>query len=125
TTYLRSAFSEVNPASLYVFESTARGKNWFFDLWQTALEAKTIDAIFLAWWLREDNRLRKNQRKLWEAYGSPTLSHKEQEADRILRRREHVTLEAEQWAWRRWYIQEKAGGSQRLADQEMPTIWED
>jgi hypothetical protein len=125
TTYLRSAFSEVNPASLYVFESTARGKNWFYDLWDSAVRAKTIDAVFLSWWLREDNRIKKTQRRLFDVYGSPTLSGKEHEWDRILRRREHVTLDVEQWAWHRWYVEEKAGGSHRLADQEMPTVWED
>lgn len=36
-----------------------------------------------------------------------------------------MTLTIEQWAWRRWYVAEKAGGSHRLADQEMPTVWED
>jgi hypothetical protein len=43
----------------------------------------------------------------------------------VVRRREKVTITRAQWAWRRWYVAEKAFGSTRVADQEMPTIWED
>lgn len=125
TTYLRSAFSEVNPAALYVFEGTARGKNWYYDLWLSALAAKTIKAVFLAWWMREDQRIRaKSQKKLYAAYEGP-LTAKEREWDKLVRKRHKVVLSMEQWAWRRWYVAEKAGGSHRLADQEQPTVWED
>jgi len=124
-TYLRSAWSEVNPASLYVLEGTARGKNWFYDLWLSAQKAKTMKAVFISWWLREDNRIRPRQKKLWQAYGNPGLTPKEREWDQLLRKRDRVVLDVEQWAWRRWYVAEKAAGSQRLADQEMPTVWED
>lgn len=132
-TYLRSAFSEINPAALYVFEGTARGKNWYYDLWTSAMKAKTIQPIFLGWWLREDNRIARFARggpkgtpnKLFTAYASGTLTAKEREWDHLLRKREKVSLTMEQWAWRRWYVAEKAGGSARLADQEMPTVWED
>jgi hypothetical protein len=124
-TYLRSAWSEVNPASLYVLEGTARGKNWFYDLWMSAQKAKTMKAVFISWWLREDNRVRPRQKKLWAAYGNPGLTPKEREWDQLLRKRDKVVLDVEQWAWRRWYVAEKAAGSQRLADQEMPTVWED
>lgn len=124
-TYLRSAFSEINPAALYVIESTARGKNWYYDLWMSALDGKTMDAIFLAWWMREDNRIKaKSQKKLFAAYDGP-LSAKEREWDKLVRKRDKVIITPEQWAWRRWYRMEKAGGSHRLADQEMPTVWED
>src|SRR5262249_1479519 len=34
----------------------------------------------------------------------------------------NVSIKPEQWAWRRWYVLEKAGGSERLADQEMCTV---
>jgi hypothetical protein len=124
-TYLRSAWSEVNPASLYVLEGTARGKNWFYDLWLSAKNSKTILPLFISWWLREDNRLHPKHKKLWAAYANPTLTPKEREWDTLLRKRDRVVLDTAQWAWRRWYVQEKAGGVQRLADQEMPTVWED
>ena len=124
-TYLRAAWSEVNPASLYVLEGTARGKNWFYDLWMSAQKAKTIRPVFISWWLREDNRIRPKQKKLWAAYGHPGLTHREREWDQLLRKRDKVVLDVEQWAWRRWYVAEKAAGVHRLADQEMPTVWED
>jgi len=124
-TYLRAAWSEVNPAALYVLEGTARGKNWFYDLWLSAQKAKTMRAVFISWWLREDNRILPKQKKLWSAYGSPSLTPKEREWDTLLRKRDKVVLDTEQWAWRRWYVAEKAANSHRLADQEMPTVWED
>lgn len=124
-TYLRSAFSEINPAALYVLEGTARGKNWYYDLWLSAMSAQTIHAIFLSWWMREDQRIRKTQKKLYAQYGEPSLTAKEREWDKLVRRRHKVTISPEQWAWRRWYVAEKAGGNHRLADQEQPTVWED
>src|SRR5262245_8589470 len=125
-TYLRSAFSELNPAALYIFESTARGKNWYYDLWKTAQRAKTIAPIFLAWWMREDNVIARRPRSpLWRAYDRPRLSQQEREWDRLVRKREGVALTPQQFAWRRWYEVEKAGGNERIADQEMPTVWED
>src|SRR5262249_52383537 len=54
-TYLRAAFSELHPAALYVFESTARGRNFFMDLWDDAADATTMRQVFLGWWLREEN----------------------------------------------------------------------
>jgi len=124
TTYLASAFSEVNPYALYVWEGTARGKNWYYDMWQSAQKAKTVKPIFLSWWMREDNKLKRGT-NVWKAYGDRPMSPKEREWDKIVRRRDRVIIQPEQWAWRRWYTAEKAHGQARLADQEMPTIWED
>lgn len=121
---LRAAFSEVNPIALYAFESTAYGKNWWFDLWNDAQDAATMMPIFLAWWQREDNRVGRHDPR-WRKYWNGLLTKVEREWDTQLRARYHVTLKPEQWAWRRWYVAEKASHSQRLANQDMPTLPED
>lgn len=120
-TYLRTRFSDKHPHRLAVYEGTARGKNWWFDLWTEAEEATEIHRIFLAWWLREDYRVEKDS-AIFKQYWDGRFTMKERQWAYELTRRYKVTLDPEQWAWRRWYLHEKAGGDHRLADQEMPTL---
>lgn len=120
-TYLRTRFSDVHPAALYIYESTAFGRNWFCDLWEEAGGAATLRRIFLGWWLREDYRLDLDSpvgRQYWDG----RLTPEERRLGREVERRWGVVIEPAQWAWRRWYIAEKAGGDRRVADQEEPTL---
>lgn len=120
-TYLRTRFSDKHPHRLLVLEGTARGKNWWFDLWREGGEAADIKRIFLGWWLREDYSLDPKSSQ-FEKYWDGKLNSMESRWARDLKRFYDVVLTAEQWAYKRWYTAEKAGGSQRLSDQEMPTV---
>ena len=123
-TFLRSAFSELHPGALYVFEGTARGKNWFMDLWEDAGDAATMRQVFLSWWLRDDYTVSRTDVR-WKKYWTGMLTPRERAWDQQLRADYRVVLTPSRWGWRRWYVAEKAGGSERLADQEMPTVPED
>jgi hypothetical protein len=123
---LRSAFSERHPARLAIWEGTAKGYNIFYDMWQEAETAITQHAIFLAWWRHEGYRLQpevyKTDAKIFNVYWDGRLNADERAWQRELDRRYHVTLTPEQWAWRRWKLNEKFMGHATLCDQEFPTL---
>lgn len=123
-TILRTRVSDKHPHRLSVYESTARGKNWWYDLWTDAEDAVDIHRIFLGWWLREDYTLSPDSPE-FARYWDGRLTLRERQWTEALKRRYRVELTPEQWAWRRWYVMEKAGGDTRLADQEEPTLPED
>lgn len=123
-TYLRTRFSDAHPNRLLVLESTARGKNWFHDLWKAGSGKSDIKRIFLGWWQREDYSLKKGSTEFAQ-YWDKKLTRQEQHWAREIKRRYNVEIKPEQWAFKRWYTAEKAGGNERLSDQEMCTLPED
>lgn len=120
-TYLRASFSRQHPASLYCFESTAMGRNWWWDLWHEAQQAPGMFPVFLGWWLRDDYRLTGDAFRQWDR----PLSRRERHWVTEVERRWRVRLDPQRLAWRRWFVSEVALGDERLADQEMPTLPED
>ena len=121
---LRSAFSERHPAALFIWESTARGFNHWYDLWEDAQKAVTLYPIFLPWWRHEGyalNRAVKQEQQIYAVYWDGRLTSDEHAWQREITRRWRVTLRPEQWAWRRWKVAEKMG-DRILADQEFPTL---
>src|SRR5262245_14846255 len=123
-TIMRTRASETHPLRLYVYESTPRGRNHWFDVWDEAEDAVDIKRIILFWWQREDYRVEKGS-DIYKRYWNGTLRSKERRWQRELERRYNTSLTPEQLAWRRWYTAEKAGGDERLADQEEATLPED
>lgn len=123
-TYLRTRFSDAHPARLSVSEGTSRGKNWWYDVWEEAADASDICRIFLAWWMREDYTLEPESDN-YQRYWNGVLTARERRWTKALAKDYKRTLTPGQWAWRRWFVSEKAGGDERTADQEMPTLVED
>lgn len=122
-TFLRASFSSIHPAALYVFESTARGRNWFFDAWARG-DRSTERHVFVGWWRRDDFAIPQTDRR-WNDYWTGRRTSREQLWAREVRRRWDVELTDEQLVWRRWWVDEQAGGDESLADQEMPTLPEE
>jgi hypothetical protein len=50
---LIASFAETHPRRLYIFETTARGYNMFYDMWETAKDAEFQRAVFIGWWRNE------------------------------------------------------------------------
>src|SRR5439155_10075023 len=123
-TYLRTRFSDSHPARCLLFEGTARGKNWWYDVWTEAASAADILRIFLACWMREDYSLAPDT-DAYRQYWDGRLTSRERHWASEIGRRYKRQLTPGQWAWRRFYVAEKAGGDERTADQEMPMLPED
>ncbi|HEX8784255.1 MAG TPA: hypothetical protein VF764_12835 [Steroidobacteraceae bacterium] len=116
---LMNTLAQQNPHRLYVFESTARGYNVFYDAWRVAQESKTQKAIFIGWWRNElyaygPNTLQYKQ--FWD--GEPTSDERVWIGE--VWERYHHNIQPEQLAWWRWYVIEHMKGDEMLALQEMP-----
>jgi hypothetical protein len=118
---LRNAMSETSPRRLYVWESTARGFNMFYNMWQAAKNAVSQRAIFVSWWANELYRAQRNGNQ-FEAYwgGTGRMSQEEKRRAREVKLLYSIELTPEQVAWYRWYETEKCSGNELMAMQEMP-----
>lgn len=117
---LRTSLAEHNENRLYIWESTARGFNLFYDMWEEAKKAVTQRAIFVSFWANEFYRARRDgeiYRAYWGKSGKPTAA--ERSWIRDVKTLYDVTIDAEQIAWYRWMIVEK-GGDELLMQQEHP-----
>jgi hypothetical protein len=116
---LMNTLAQQNPNRLYIFESTARGYNMFYETWETAKASKTQRAIFIGWWRNEIYRKERNSvdfKTYWD--GSPTSDERVWIKDVFERYRYNVS--PEQLAWWRWYVAEHMKGDEQMALQEMP-----
>ncbi len=72
---LMASLSEKHPSRLYIFESTARGFNLFWDMWKNAqADKESQKAIFLGWWTKEDYAVKKGSdvyKKYWDGQVTP------------------------------------------------------
>jgi hypothetical protein len=116
---LMNTLAQQNPNRCYVFESTARGYNMFYDAWRVAQASKSQKAIFIGWWRNELYRWPEGSIQyaaFWD--GEPTSD--ERVWIREVYEQYHTEVTAEQLAWWRWYVAEHMKGDEQLALQEMP-----
>lgn len=118
---LRGALSERNPRAVYIWESTANGFNFFYDMWLDAQRAVTLRPIFIPWWRHELYRLDVGDAP-YRVYAKAPLSGDERTWQMEITRRWQVTLTTGQWAWYRWKRAERMGGDQMTMHQEFPTL---
>ncbi len=126
---LRASLAEMNPRRLYIWESTARGFNGFYDLWNEAQRAVSQRGIFVSWWAHELYRIPRDDvrfRIYWGESGKPTGEERRLARDVALLYGDalefvngHREIQPEQLAWYRWYSEEKVADPEILL-QEMP-----
>jgi hypothetical protein len=117
---LRAAFSERHPARCFIFEGTANGFNWFYDLWHEAEKSVSMAAIFVAWWHHELYQVEPNS-KIFRVYWDGRLTSDERAWQREITRKWNTTVQPEQWAWYRWK-QAEVIGDEHMMMQEFPTL---
>ncbi len=96
---LENAYSEVHPDRLYIYESTARGFNSWYNMWETAREDPThCKMIFLGWWSKDSQRIPQTHPD-FPLYG--TFPPSEKEAKKIAQVKELYDFDVtvEQLAW--------------------------
>ena len=116
---LMNTLAQQNPNRLYIFESTARGYNMFYEQWETAKKSKTQKAIFIGWWRNEIYRKERGSvdfKTFWD--GGPTSD--ELVWIKEVYERYHYKIQPEQIAWWRWYVEEQMKADEMMALQEMP-----
>lgn len=120
----RTRFSDAHPMRLLIGETTPRGRNWWYDVWEEAKTLKDIQRVVLAWWMREDFALDPTSDRFREHWDG-RLTARERMWIRIVGKRHRFILRPSHLAWRRWYVAVKMGGDDQLADQEMFTLPEE
>lgn len=117
---LRAALSEQHPAACYVWESTAQGFNFFFEMWEEFNRATSLRAIFVPWWRHELYQVDRASRQ-FEVYWDGQLSPEEGAWQDQITKRWQFTVRPEQWAWFRWKMAEKQGSLLSMM-QNFPTL---
>lgn len=118
-TSLMNTLAQVNPDRLYIFESTARGFNMFYEMWEVAKKSQTQKAIFIGWWRNELYQKDRNSIEFAEYWdGEPTTDERVWMGEVFELYGFEIT--PEQLAWWRWYVTEQCKGDEQMALQEMP-----
>lgn len=95
----KESLSDINPDRLYLWESTARGFNRWYEMWMEARKDPLhCKCIFLGWWAKDTQRIERSHPD-FDVYGSTAPTEKEAEKIRIVRDRYGVDIEVEQLAW--------------------------
>ncbi|MFI5324414.1 MAG: hypothetical protein ACHQ6U_13015, partial [Thermodesulfobacteriota bacterium] len=116
---LKSALAQSNPNRLYLWESTARGFNIFYDLWETAKKAKSQKAIFVTWWRHELYQL-SQESDLFRIYGQDIPTKHELDWIREVKMLYRHDIAPEQLAWWRWMLEEEFHNDENALCQEFP-----
>ncbi len=103
---LQASLAESNPERLFIYETTAQGYNYFYDMWDSAKEAKTKRAIFIGWWRNQFYRKKKGSME-YTVYWDRKLSPEERKWTRAIKALYDVVIDDEQIAWWRWNMAEK------------------
>jgi hypothetical protein len=126
----KAALAEDFENRLYLWESTARGYNLWYDIYQEAKKDETHQrAIFIGWWAKDNQKIPVNHPE-FERYGLQPPTDKEMEKIKEVREQYGWQITDEQLAWYRRKLDPTAtadgdtpaeydGGVLRL--QEQPT----
>lgn len=106
---------------LYIFESTARGFNLWYDLYSEAEKAISQKAIFIGWWRNELYTTEKDS-EVFVVYGYEKPTPEEFEWLDGIKNRYNVEITPEQLAWARWKLNEKHRGNLSSFYQEFPPL---
>lgn len=118
---LLSSLAEKSPNRLYIWESTARGFDMFYDMCMTAKRAISQKFIFIGWWQKEDYSFHEDDveyQVYWKA--SPNYSRHEREGIAKVKEYYGVDITPGQIAWYRWHLAEKKNGDEMWMKQEYP-----
>jgi hypothetical protein len=96
----RNTLSDKNPDRLYIWESTARGYNQWFEMWNTArADPMHCRCVFLGWWSKDSQRIDPTD-KDWALYGDifPPTKDEQRKID-LVKQLYGVEVTIEQLAW--------------------------
>jgi hypothetical protein len=95
----KESLSDVHPDRLYIYESTARGFNNWFDMWEAAKEDEAhCVTIFIGWWAKDTNVIKRDHPD-FQLYGLIPPTQKEIAKIREVKHRYGHDISPEQLAW--------------------------
>lgn len=96
---LKQSLSEINENRLFIWESTARGFNIWYDMWLEAKKDKLhCKTIFLGWWAKESQVIPRDHRD-FATYGVQAPTENELKKIAAVKQQYGVDITAEQLAW--------------------------
>lgn len=116
---LGASLAKTNPSRLYVYESTALGKNLFYAMWEDAKRAVTQRAIFLGWWMNARNSVAEDSIQ-YKTYWDGRLSKEEREWIVDVKKLYGYEIKPAQIAWWRWQFFETYHEDLMMIVQEHP-----
>ena len=117
-TSLIDRLAEKNPDRLYLFESTAKGYNLFYELWMKAKQnPSTRKAFFIGWWANEQYSLDETD-PLFEQYWDGIVDREEQEKINKVWAKYGIRITPQQIAWYRMKADTSTSAS--MMDQNFP-----
>lgn len=121
---LMASMSEVHPDRLYIFESTAKGFNLFYEMWESALaDPKSQKAIFMGWWAKESYSLPTTDNKFADYWDGILTDDEAIVQEEVLELYDHQ-ITPEQWAWYRWKAATRVS-QEGMMQQEFPSTAEE
>jgi hypothetical protein len=94
----KQSLSDTNPDRLYIFESTARGFNQFYQMIQDAKDDPHCKFIFLGFWSKQSQRIDRSDPD-WLRYGVYPPTDREIEKVKAVKALYDVDVTPEQLAW--------------------------
>lgn len=121
---LKAAMAQKHPNRLYIFESTAKGFNLFYEMWEKAKESPSSQKpIFLGWWSKDEYSLPKSDVR-FDEFWDGILSEDEKDTQKQVLEFYQHEITPEQWAWYRWYEATESAG-EGMMQQEFPSTEEE
>jgi hypothetical protein len=111
------------PHRLYLWESTARGFNLWYDLYIEAKHSITQKAIFIGWWRNQLYQVAR-ETEIFTTYGYEDPTPGEFEWIDSVKKLYDFTISPEQLAWARWKLYEEHRGNETTFYQEFPPLEE-
>jgi hypothetical protein len=114
---LISSLAEHHPHRLYIWESTAKGFNLWWDMWCSAKKDKlTQKTFFIGWWAKEDYAIARGT-DLFEHYGTDEPDEEEELLIDAVHKKYGFTIQPEQLAWHRYMRTAKILDEDRMNEQ--------
>lgn len=92
------SLSDVNPDRLYIYESTARGFNRWWEMWKEARKDPHCVCLFLGWWSKPSQRIDRDDPDFLR-YGEQPPTDKEIEKIKRVQQDYQHSVTPEQLAW--------------------------
>lgn len=105
---MRHSFARTNPNRLFVDESTARGRNLWWDIWNEAKADEDAICIFIGWWSHPDQVISRSDPQ-FERYTRYGLTDEEKRKIKEVQRLYGHEITLEQLAWIRKEMDPSAG----------------
>lgn len=95
----KASLSDTNPDRIYIWESTARGYNFWHDVCQEAKNDPHHQRfIFIGWWSKDSQRIDRDHPD-FELYGTTPPSEKEAYKIKLVKELYGIEITPEQLAW--------------------------